>query len=113
VPNYVKMNTTSRIFDKLRIQRLISVSALFILLSTLLLGCSSQTRDGAGRAIPEGSYCVNGGRENNYSCEAASPNQALPMHTRPVDEVWMYETLEEIRDWLNEQKHQQQHKPSS
>lgn len=89
--------------------------AIFIplLISALISGCSTTESDSAIRKHPEGSYCFNGGRSNNYSCDKATASQAIPMHPRTVDEEWMYETLEELKEWLNDEKARRDRKPNS
>ncbi|MGH1463408.1 MAG: hypothetical protein ACRBB6_15390 [Neptuniibacter sp.] len=78
-----------------------------ISLSLLLWGCSggNHTENSAQQSYPEGTYCINGGNSNNYSCNSTPASHALPIHPRTVDEEWMYDKLHEIRDWLNEEKY--------
>lgn len=89
--------------------------AIFIplLICTLISGCSTTETDDSIRQHSEGSYCINGGRSNNYSCDKATASQAIPMHPRTVDEEWMYETLEELKEWLNDEKARRDRSPSS
>lgn len=79
------------------------------LFSSLITSCSSvQLEDTQVQSHPEGSYCMKGGRANNYSCDVATTDQkTVPMHPKTVDEEWMYDTLEDIKDWLKEEKQNQ------
>lgn len=76
------------------------------LISSLIAGCSSaQLEDADAQSYPEGSYCMKGGRAHNYSCDVAATNQqTVPMHPKTVDEQWMYETLDDIREWLKSER---------
>jgi len=83
---------------------------LLLLTSLSLLGCQTFPNE-SGETAHKGSYCLNGSKENNYSC---SPEKATPTETPPVylsddppvelDEVWMYTKLAEVRAWLTQQK---------
>lgn len=82
-----------------------------LLSTTLLAGCSTSSSN--KDALPKkehtaGTFCYKGGQLNNYDCNSVTASAAVPMHTRSVDEVWMYNKLEEIRDWLDEQKQSEQ-----
>lgn len=84
-------------------KKLLTASAIALILS----GCAAQSDEQEtveSREYPEGTFCYKGGKSNNYSCYAVSASNAIPMHTRAVDEEWMYLKLEEIRAWLKDQK---------
>ncbi len=74
------------------------------IITLLLAGCSTSQPQKSGQKAPEGSFCMKGGPSNNYSCDAVNTDQSVPMHPKTVDEEWMYETLEEIKDWLKEER---------
>ena len=74
------------------------------IITLLIAGCSTSQPQKSGKKAPEGSFCMKGGRANNYSCDAVNTDQSAPLHPRTVDEEWMYETLEDIKDWLKEER---------
>lgn len=84
---------------------------LLCVICTLFAGCSTSSSEKEPKAEKEyapGTYCYKGGQLNNFDCTKATASAAVPMHTRTVDEEWMYQKLEEIRDWLDEQKDMEQ-----
>lgn len=87
------------------------LTGFFLLLGSLfLLGCQTLPNEAEATA-QKGSYCLNGSKENNYSCdpEKASTPETPPTYLSEeppaeLDEVWMYTKLAEVRAWLTQQK---------
>ncbi|WP_286239617.1 hypothetical protein [Neptuniibacter halophilus] len=78
-----------------------------ILLPLLLAGCVEVPfiqREAPQPAVAEQSYCYNGGRTYEYSCEQKQQLAPADMRETEVDEEWMYRTLGELKVWIAEQK---------
>ncbi|WP_286239620.1 hypothetical protein [Neptuniibacter halophilus] len=77
-----------------------------LLVLLLVSGCSSNpSAEPSGQpASDQDSYCLNGGRNQQYSCDPALASQQPDMRPGEVDEDWMYRTLGEIKQWINQLK---------
>lgn len=77
-----------------------------ILATAILIGCSTQSGTSLHANLStggySGSYCYNGGRVHEYSCDPTLASSQPDMHPDEIDEEWMYATLYEIKRWFSE-----------
>lgn len=93
-----------RNFEVNKGKHLLRASIGALLTTSVLMGCTLNTKPNSQAAANSDEYCFNGGKSTDYTCDPALAQQQAPLHTPATDDAWMQDKLSEIKKWLAQEK---------